>query len=58
MQICLKCAREESDMKKTVCQCGGTLWLPMYVGAKYGNRDFDEAARLIRKGQKPWEKER
>lgn len=57
MQICLKCAREEYRMEKSQCDCGGTLWIPRHVGGKQGNTDMDEAARLIRNGRKPWEKE-
>lgn len=57
MQICLKCARQEHCMYKTECDCGGTLWTPQNVGGKTGNTDIDEAARLIRAGKKPWNKE-
>ena len=55
MQICLNCARQESRMDKSECPiCQGTLWIPHNVGGKSGNRDIDEAARLILAGKKPW----
>jgi hypothetical protein len=57
VQICLNCARQEYQMGKAQCDCGGTLWIPRNVGGKQGNTDLDEATRLIRKGKKPWEKE-
>lgn len=58
MQVCLKCAREESREDRTVCHCGGTLWTPQHVGGRFGSTDMDEAIRLIRAGKKPWEADR
>jgi hypothetical protein len=56
IQVCLKCARQESDRHRSTCQCGGTLWHPQNVGGKPGNTDLDEAIRLIRAGKTPWQK--
>lgn len=57
MQVCLNCAREEYDHKLTECRiCGGGLWVPTHVGGEFGNRDIEEAKRLILAGQKPWTK--
>jgi len=56
MQLCLACARQESDMGKTECRCGGALWVPTHVAGLFGCRDLDLAARLIRSGLKPWDK--
>jgi uncharacterized membrane protein YvbJ len=58
-QICLKCGRAEYDSSRSECRdCGGTLWFPQNVGGKINNTDIEEARRLIKKGQKPWETEK
>ena len=44
-------------MDKKECGCGGTLWLIQNVGGKPGNTDVNEAARLIKAGKKPWQRE-
>ena len=57
VQVCLKCARQESDRSRSECKsCGGTLWFPQNVAGKLGNVDLDEAIRLIRQGKTPWNK--
>lgn len=58
-QICLKCGRSEHDSNLSECKdCSGTLWFPQNVGGKINNTNIEEASRLIKKGQKPWEQEK
>lgn len=54
-KVCLRCGRKEHEAGYTRCMdCGGILWTPENVGGKPGNRNMDEASRLIRAGRTPW----
>lgn len=56
-QVCLTCARLESDTKKTECSaCRGTLWKSQSVAGIIGCRDMDIAVAFIRAGLPPWKR--